>query len=253
MLDLQRLIIVRQRRLSQSLAETAEDKAFVKTLATEVRTALTETVTAGEALDSDHVLPPLLVDNSTDTVFGAFDAFVASIVRGMTDRVIAPLPAPQAKKKAAAAHVRQRAFPHGVEFLSRSMPLQYDAMAKVIATLREDPACVAAVNELGAGYFVDHMEAHLAPYGRAVRTTDDRDMEAVGAAFHAAYVRLVVKITAYHADAATIEMRLCNPYQHELAAQREEERLARVRTKTKKAEAAKAPKGEAPKGEAPKG
>jgi hypothetical protein len=68
--------VVRQRRLAQSLAETAQDKAFVKTLAPDVRTALTEAVTAGEALDADHVLPPLLVDNSTDTVFGAFDALM---------------------------------------------------------------------------------------------------------------------------------------------------------------------------------
>ena len=248
MLDLQRLIIVRQRRLAQTLAETAQDKAFVRTLAPDVRAALTETVTAGAALDSEHILPPLLVDNSTDTVFGAFDAFVASIVRGMTDRVVAPLPAPQAKKKAAAAHLRQRAFPHGVDFLSRSMPLQYDAMVTVIATLREDPECVAAVKELDAGYFVDHMEAHLAPYGRAVRTTDDRDMEAVGAAFHAAYVGLVVKSTAHHAGAAEIEKRLWNPYQNEIAAQREEERLARVRTKVRKAQAAKAPKGATPTG-----
>jgi hypothetical protein len=96
MLELQRLIIVRQRRLAQSLAETAQDKAFVKTLAPGVRATLTEAVTAGEVLDSDHVLPPLLVDNSSDTVFGAFDALAATIVRGMTDRVIAPLPAPQA-------------------------------------------------------------------------------------------------------------------------------------------------------------
>jgi hypothetical protein len=248
MLDLQRLIIVRQRRLSQTLAETAQDKAFVKTLDPDVRAALTATVTSGEALDSEHILPPLLVDNSTDTVFGAFDAFVASIVRGMTDRVIAPLPAPQAKKKAAAAHLRLRAFPHGVDFLSRSMPLQYDAMVTVIATLRDDPECVAAVKELDAGYFVDHMEAHLAPYGRAVRTTDDRDMEAVGAAFHAAYVALVVKSTAHHAGVAAIEKRLWNPYQNEIAAQREEERLARVRTKVRKAQAAKAPQGETPKG-----
>jgi hypothetical protein len=72
-------------------------------------------------------------------------------------------------------------------------------------------------------------------------------MEAVGTAFHAAYVRLVVKITAYHAGADAIEKRLCNPYQHELAAQREEERRGRARSKTKKAEAAKSPKGEAPK------
>ena len=248
MLDLQRLIIVRQRRLSQSLAETSRDKAFVKTLAPEVRSALTDTVTAGSALDSEHVLPPLLVDNSTDTVFGAFDAFLGSIVRGMTDRVIAPLPAPQAKKKAAAAFLRQRVFPQGVEFLSRSMPLQYDAMVNVIATLRDDAECVAAVKELDAGYFVDHMEAHLAPYGRAVRTTDDRDMEAAGAAFHAAYVTLVVKSTAHHAGTAAIETRLWNPYQHEIAAQREDERQGRVRTKSRKAEAAKASKGDDAKG-----
>ena len=243
MLDLQRLIIVRQRRLAQSLAETAQDKAFLKTLAPDVRIALTVTVTAGQALDSDHVLPPLLVDNSTDTVFGAFDAFVASIVRGMTDRVIAPLPATQAKKKAAAAHLRQRAFPHGVDFLSRSMPLQYDAMVNVIATLRDDPECASAVKELDAGYFVDHMEAHLAPYGRAVRTTDDRDLEAVGAAFHASYVGLVVKSTAHHAGVAEIEKRLYNPYQTEIAAQREEERLARARLKTRKSQVAKPPIG----------
>lgn len=116
-------------------------------------------------------------------------------------------------------------------------------MAKVIATLRDDPECVAAVKELDASYFVDHMEAHLAPYGRAVRTTDDRDMGAVGAAFHAAYVGLVVKSTAHHAGAAEIEKRLYNPYQHEIAAQREEERLARARSKTKKAQVAKAPTG----------
>jgi hypothetical protein len=241
MLDLQRLIIVRQRRLAQSLAETAQNKAFLKTLAPDVRIALTDAVTAGQALDSEHILPPLLVDNSTDTVFGAFDAFLASIVRGMTDRVIAPLPAPQAKKKAAAAHLRQRAFPHGVDFLSRSMPLQYDAMVNVIATLRDDPECVAAVKELDAGYFVEHMEAHLAPYGRAVRTTDDRDMESVGAAFHAAYVGLVVKSSAHHAGVAEIEKALYNPYQTEVAAQREEERLARARSKTRKTQGAKPP------------
>jgi hypothetical protein len=61
-------------------------------------------------------------------------------------------------------------------------------------------------------------------------------------------VGLVVKSTAHHAGAAEIEKRLWNPYQHEIAAQRDEERLARVRTKTRKAEAAKVPKGEAPKG-----
>lgn len=239
MLGLQRLTITRQRRLAQALAEATEDKAFVKTLAPAARGALTETVKAGEALDASHELPPLLVDNSTDTVFAAFDAFLGSIERGMTDRVIAPLPATQAKKKAAAALLRQRAFPNGVEFLSRSMSLQYDAMVKVIGTLRNDAACVAAVKELDAGYFVDHMEAHLAPYGRAVKTTDDRDMEAVGTAFHEAYVRLVIKLAAHHEGAAAIQQRLYNPYQTEIEAQRNDERAARARAKKRKA--AKAP------------
>jgi len=248
MLDLQRLIIPRQRRLALSLTQSVQDKVFVKSLAPDVRSSLTEAVKAGEGLDTNHVLPPLLVDGSADTVFAAFDGLLASIVRGMTDRVIAPLPPPQAKKKAAAAHLRQRAFPNGVDFLSRSMPLQYDAMVTVIGTLRDDAECAAAVKELDAGYFVDHMEAHLAPYGRAVRTTDDRDLEAVGAAFHTAYVDLVVKTTALHGGAAAIRARLFNPYETEVAAQREEERLARARAKTRKAQAVKTPKVEAPKG-----
>jgi hypothetical protein len=241
MLGLQRLIIARQRRVARALAEAAADKDFLKTLAREVRTALTKAVKAGEALDSDHELPPLLVDRSTDTVFAAFDAFLGNIERGMTDRIIAPLPPPRAKKKAAAALLRRRAFPKGIEFLSSSMSLQYNAMVDVIGILRDDPDCVAAVKELDAGYFVDHMEAHLAPYGRTVKTTDDRDMEALGTTFHEAYVRLVIKLAAHHEDAPAIQQRLYNPYQTELDAQRNDERAARQRAKKKKAKAAKTP------------
>lgn len=227
MLELPRLTIIRQRRIAQGLTEAAQDKIFVKTLAVDVRDALAKAAQAGEALGVSHDLPPLLVDNSTDTVFGAFDGVVSGIERGMTDRVIAPLPPAQAKKKAAAALLRQRVFPNGTDFLSRSMPLQYSAMVTIIDTLRNDTACAAAVAELVLGYFVDHMEAHLAPYGRSVKTTDNRDLEAAGTAFHDAYVRLVVKLAAHHEGAGAIQERLYNPFQNEITAQREEERSAR--------------------------
>jgi len=235
MIELQRLTIQRQRRVAQALGEAEKDTAFVKTVHKEVRPILAEAVKAGAALDLGTELPPLVLDNSADVVFSSFQRFLAAVERGMTDRVIAPLPPEQAKKKAAAALLSRRAFPNGIGFLSSSMPLQYDAMVNVIDLLRNDTACAAAVKELGTGFFVDHMEAHLKLYGRAVRSGDDRDLEAVGTAFHAAYTRLVVKIAAYQEDDAAVQQRLYNPYQKELEAQRADERQARQRRAKKKA------------------
>jgi hypothetical protein len=235
MLELQRLTIIRQRRLAQALEAAQQDAAFVKTLAKPAAAALAAVVVAGVDIDVDHALPPLLVDNTTDSVFGSFEGFLKAIVRGMSDKVIAPLPSDRAAKKAAASLLLGRAYPDGVAFLSRAMPLQYDAMAKLVDLLRKDPACVAAVKELAAEFFVDHLEAHLAPYGRAVKTTDDRDLEAAGGVFHEAYVGLVVQIEANHAGDDDIKERLWNPYQTELDDQRDEGRKERARSKKKKA------------------
>jgi hypothetical protein len=239
MLELPRLTIIRQRRLAQALEASRQDAAFVKTLAPPVVTALAAVVAAGTEIDVDHVLPPLLVDTTTDAVFAAFESYLGAIVRGMSDKVIAPLPADRAAKKAAASLLLERVYPDGVAFLARAMPLQYDAMAKVVDLLRKDAGCIAAVKELGAEFFVDHMEAHLAPYGRAVKTTDDRDLEAAGGVFHAAYVALVVQIEANHGADEAIKKVLWNPYQTELDDQREEGRKSRAKTKKKKAAAAK--------------
>jgi len=68
-----------------------------------------------------------------------------------------------ARRLPAAATLRARALPRGTRFLALSMPLQYDAMKKVIDALREDDACVAAIKELDAGFWV------RVEHGRLVR------------------------------------------------------------------------------------
>lgn len=235
MINLPRLPIVRQRRVAQSLTDLHANKNATKAFHAKVKDALDIAVTAGGRLDSDRELPVLVLDNTTDTVYSAFDGAIYAIERGMDDRVIKPLPPPQAKKKAAASTIRLKVIPDGMPFLSLSMPLQYDAMRTVIDRLEKDPECVAAVDELGLDYFVAHMAAHLAPYGRAVKTADGRDLEAEGDAFHAAFVKLAVQASAQHADDAAVRKQIFGAYETELEAQREEDR-ARRRAKKKREE-----------------
>jgi hypothetical protein len=141
--------------------------------------------------------------------------------------------------------LRQRLFPDGASaFTSETMPLQYDAMSRVMGLLRNDVECVAAVRELGLGYMVDHIEAHLVPYGRAVKTQDGRDVEALGAVFHAAFTKLALAPEAHHAGEAEVRKRLLGAYEAELESQREDERDARARRVRKKADAKAEPKTE---------
>jgi hypothetical protein len=235
MLDVTRLPIVRQRRVAQSLIDLSTDKNTLKSLDVKVKDALGVAVTVGRRLDAGRELPALVLDNTTDTVFAAFDTTVDAIERGMDDRVVKPLPAIQAKKKAAASTIRLKAIPDGMPFLSLSMPLQYDAMRTVMDLLEKDAECVAAVKELDLAYFVEHMAAHLAPYGRAVKTADGRDLEAEGDAFHAAFVKLAVQASAQHAEDDAVRKQILGAYEKELLAHREDER-ARRRARKKKQE-----------------
>lgn len=235
MLDLPRITLVRQRRVSQSLAELAKDKAFVKTLQAPVREALTATVAAGAGLDPGREIPVLLLDTTTDAVFNALDDLLEAVEKGMTDRVIRPLTEPQGRKKAAATTLRQRAFPDGTGYLTESMALQYAAMRKTADALERDPECLAAVRELDLGWFVDHLVAHLGPYGRAVKAADGRDLEAESDAFHRALVTLTVQTSAHHGADDALTKQVFGAYQTELDAQREEDRAARRRAKKKPA------------------
>lgn len=235
MFELVRLVIARQRRLLGALQEADADKSFVKQLAEPVREALQEAVRAGEPLDDDHAVPPFVVDNSADAAIGGFHTIVVGIDKALSDRLIKPLPPERAKKKAAARDILQRAFPNGTGFLGDAMPLQYTAMKKLVKTLRAKP-CADAVAVLGLGYLVDHIEDHLAPYGRAVKTRDNRDLEEVGAAFHEAYTALALLATAHHAGDDEVKKRLLNPYRTQLSDQRQDDRAARARSAKNAAE-----------------
>jgi hypothetical protein len=244
MFELVRLVIARQRRLLGALQEAAADKAFVKELADPVSKALHAAVLAGEPLDDDHVVPPIVVDNSADAAIGGFHTALVGIEKALSDRLIKPLPPERAKKKASARDIRQRAFPKGTGFLGDAMSLQYTAMKRLVKTLRAKP-CADGVTVLGLGYLVDHIEDHLAPYGRAVKTRDNRDLEEIGAAFHEAYTTLALLVTAHHAGDDDVKKRLINPYRNELSDQRQDERAARARSARNAAEAEAAGDAEA--------
>lgn len=236
MLELAGLTLPRQRRVAQALAEASQDKGFVKGLHAEVRAALTEAVQAADGLVAAREIPPLVLDTTTDAVFASFDDVLEGIERGLTDRVIRPLSAEQARKKAAAGTLRQRVFAEAGTYLSLSMPLQYRAMSEAARVLTGDPECLAAVKELGLGYLVEHLLAHLGPYGRAVTASDGRDLEAGAAAFHQRLTDLALQAAVHHRGDAAVHKRLFAAYESELAAQRDEEREQRRRAKKKPAE-----------------
>lgn len=234
MLDLAGLTLPHQRRVAQALALVAEDKGFVKALHAETRAALTAAVTAGQSLTTLREVSPLVLDSTTDAVFAAFDDVLEGIERGLTDRVVRPLTEEQARKKAAATTLRQRVFEGASDFLSLSMPLQYRAMTDALKVLTTQRNCVDAVKELGFGWFVEHLKAHLAPYGHAVTAADGRDLDAASDAFHGALTELALRAAVHERGDADVRKRLFASYETELAAQRDEEREARQRAKKRK-------------------
>lgn len=227
MFDLVRLVLSRQRRVARTLAEVAADEEATRGLHPEVRQALSEAVAMGARLESGQDLHPLMLDTTTDGVFGGFESVLDGTVRCLSDRVIKPLSSAQAARRAAALRLQQRLGASNVGYLNRSMPLQYQAMRTIVTLLRTDAECVAAVALLGLGDLVAHMEAHLGPYGRAVKAVDGRDLEADADAFHAALTRLALRTLTYHEGDTAAQKRLLGAYETELAAQREDGRQAR--------------------------
>lgn len=234
MLELAGLTLPRQRRVAQALTDAANDKALTKSLHADVRAALTRAAAAGDALAAAREFPPLVLDNTTDSVFAAFDDLLEAVEQGLTDRVIRPLTEEQARKKAAATTLRQRVFAGASSFLTLSMPLQYRAMSEAVRVLTGERDCVAATKELGLGWLVEHLVAHLGPYGRAVMTADGRDFEAGSDAFHGALTELALQVAVHQRGDGEAQKRLFGAYESELAAQRDEEREARRRAKKKK-------------------
>ncbi len=230
MLELPRLTMQRQRRVYLALLDLLADKIATKPMHADVRASLAKTVDLGAGLSVDRELPPLVLDNTADAVIGAFDDLLESVERLLNDRVVRPLTEEQTQMKNAATTVRQFAFAEGTDYLVASMPLQYKGMRATADALQNNKTCAAAVKTLHLGWAVDHLIAHLAPYGRAVKAADGRDLEAVSDAFHAALEDLAVKTTAHHGADKAIRSQLLGAYETELAAQREDERATRKRS-----------------------
>lgn len=228
MLEMTRLNANRQRRVFLSLAEVRDDKAFVRSLDGRVRDALEGAVTAGQPLGARHSIPPLVVDNSSDAAFAGLYNLVVAVESAVLDRVVDPSPEAVAAKRAASTIVL-RAYPDGVSFLSQSMALQYEGMTRVVDRLRNDAPCADAVKTLRLGWMVDHMEAHLAPYGRVVNRGDTRDTEAASGTFHAAFRTLALRVLDQYEGDADVRARLLGAYERELEAQRDDERASRKR------------------------
>lgn len=228
MLELVKLGPNRQRRVFLSLDEVRGDKVFVSALNGRVRDALEEVVLRGQELAGTHSVPPIAVDNAADAAFSGFFAIVTAIEGAVNDRVVTPTPAATAAKRAAGA-ILLRAFPKGTAFLSLAMPLQHEAMKQVIDRLLRDDACVEAVKLLGLGWLVEHMGAHMGPYGRVVSRGDSRDADAASDAFHSAFRTLALRALDHHEADADIRARLLGAYERELDAQREDERASRKR------------------------
>ena len=87
MLELAGLTLPRQRRVAQALTEAANDKALTKSLHADVRAALTRAAAAGDALAAAREFPPLVLDNTTDSVFAAFDDLLEAVEPKARDRV----------------------------------------------------------------------------------------------------------------------------------------------------------------------
>ncbi len=109
------------------------------------------------------------------------------------------------------------------------MPLQYEGMTRAMDRLRRDAACVEAVETLGLGWLVEHMDRHMAPYGRVVKRVDNRDGAALSKAFHEAFRKLALRTLDHHEGDAAARARLLGAHERESEAQRAADRSSRKR------------------------
>lgn len=232
-IELTRLTVPRQRRVVRALVAASEDKALTKTLHPDARALLASAVSVGERLDTSLDLSPIVIDTITDSVIGSFESVLTMFERIANDRVVRP--APEAlEKKADAMTLRQLAFPQGAQaMLDLEMVDQQKAMVDLVAVLTEDKTAVACTKRLGLEWAVAQIAAHLAPYNRAVRASDGRDVSGDSEAFHTAFTKLAVSASAHHGSDDAVHRALFNTYDTELDAQQRDDRDRRKRAAAK--------------------
>ena len=231
MLELRRLPVTLQKTVGEVLqklfAEKTGKNAFDKRVAEKAAKVFEHT-----ALLHTNGIPKLVVDNTADGVIGSFYDGLGSIIRVLNDRIV-PLHATQKVCRDAALRLRQTAFPNGKRFLRADMTVQYTAFRKLVSAL-ESEALAQDIKTLGLEYQVSHLKAHLKPYGHAATAPDGSSIEKASDDWHSAYESFAIAVRDRYESDALMQTALLGPYQKELDAHIEEERVARARRKAKK-------------------
>lgn len=227
MMKLRRLPVGRQRAAGEGLRHrleklSAEDRAK---LDTGVMASANRVIAKSDTLTVTGGAAKLTVDNAGDQVTSGLHTIVEAVDNGLTDAVV-PLSDEARARKAAAQLVLRRAFPLGTRFLRDDMTLQYAAMRKVVSTLHEADV-KEAIDVLGLGYYVRHIEAHLEPYGVAAGGVGQSPAEKASDEWHEAFEDLVIDVRkVYRGDAAKQALFLSD-YEKELAAHIADQQAAR--------------------------
>ncbi len=193
-----------------------------------------EVIDRTRAIEQVPTLPKLAIDNTADRVFGGYFKVLLGEEQCFDGTLVALSEALDARRRAAAL-VRSKAYKKGVKVLKFEMSLQYQEMRDIVRALRS-PALADAIKTLGHGHHVDHLEAHLAPYGVAVKAPNGDDVEKLSDAWHAAFTRFVAAVVAKWPDGDATRAALLKPYERELDAQRADQAAARKASRKRKTE-----------------
>ncbi len=177
LLSITRLTVERQRAVGATVAALLKPAARAKLPAAVVERAQQFTA-ANDALSGVAKLPKLVADRS----FGGAYLTLRATVRTFSLTLV-PLSPSAVRRRDAAQALIDLAFPQKTTFLKRSMDLQFNVMRDVVSALRSK-AAADSVKTLGFGDAVDVLEALLAPYGVAVRSTDGADVEKLSTQWH---------------------------------------------------------------------
>lgn len=231
LLSLPRLPVARQRNVTRELSEALTPKA--RKGAPAGLLSLADAVLAeGDGLAATGDASALVVDIATDQVVAGIHGIARYWVKGLPDAVIAPSPE-QRKLRSAGQTLLRAAFPHRTTFVRQEMKLEYDALVALVKTL-ETPAVAAAVKALALGPMVDHLRAHLAPYGYAAKNSAGADLGAASDRWHAAFRTLAGAVPAHDDGEGRWAKLLLGPYERELGAQQEAAAAGRKKRKAAK-------------------
>lgn len=229
LLSLPRLPVARQRNVTRELAEALAGKAR-KNAPAGLLPLADAVLAAGEGLAATGENSAFAIDVATDRVVAGIYAVARAWAKGLPDGVVALSPE-QRRLRAAAQTILREAFARGTGFIHRPMDLEYDALVALVEAL-ERPAVAAAVKTLALGPMVDHLRAHLAPYGFAVKNPAGEDLGAASARWHAAFRTLAGAVPAHDDATGSWSKTLLGAYQRELKAHQDD--AARQRRAAKK-------------------